>query len=95
MHIVSAYQARRNFSELIERAFYQNERIQIERNKKRMAWLVGDPFMAAVEKLLAESPGLMETLAIMLDDEMMAAIRQGDREVREGKTIPIAKALDD
>jgi hypothetical protein len=31
----------------------------------------------------------------MLDEELMAAIKQGTKEVKEGKTIPIDKALKD
>ena len=92
---VSAYQVRRNFAELLELAYYRNTQIKIERNKKPMARLVGEPFMAAVEKLLQTDPALAETIAIMLDDDMMTAIEKGNQQVKAGKTIPITKALED
>jgi len=92
---VSAYQVRRNLAELLELAYYKNAQIKIERNKKPMARLVGEPFMLAVEKLLSDDPALAETISIMLDDELMDAIETGNQQVAAGKTIPIEKALED
>jgi hypothetical protein len=95
MNVFPISKARKRLPELLERAFYQNERIQIERNKKPMAWIVGEPFMRAVYSLMRGNPGLAETLEIMMDDELMEAIEQGTREVAQGKTIPIEEALKD
>ncbi len=92
---VSAYEVRRNLSELMELAYYKNAQIKIERNSKPMARLVGEPFMAVIEKLLADDPALAETISIMLAGDMMAAIETGTKEVKAGKTIPIEKALQD
>lgn len=95
MTTVSSYEARRNFAQLLELAFYKNEQILIKRNKKPMARLVGEPFMNAIEKLLTADPNLAETLAIMLDKDLMKVIEQGNKGVKAGKTIPIEKALED
>ena len=92
---VSAYQVRRNLAELLELAYYRHAQIKIERNNKPMARLVGEPFMLAVEKLLAADPALAETISIMLDDELMNAIEKGNQQVASGKTIPIEKALEE
>ncbi|MFC1961122.1 hypothetical protein ACFLYO_10470 [Chloroflexota bacterium] len=76
MTVVSAYEARRKFAELLETAFYQNAQIHIHRNKKPMARLVGEPFMQAIDQLIKADPGLADTLAIMLNDEVQTALQE-------------------
>lgn len=98
MTTVSTYEARQNLAKLLELAFYKGEKIKVERNKRAMAWIVGDPTMRAIEHLIdyiiEHEPALADTLAILMDKEIMEAIRQGTREVEEGKTIPLEKALE-
>lgn len=99
MTTVSTYEARQNLARLVELAFYKGEKIQIERNKKPMAWLVGVPLMNAIDRVIAhlsrEDPAWADTLAILADEEIMQAIREGGEEVKQGKTIPIKRALED
>jgi hypothetical protein len=38
-------------------------------------------------------PALADTLAIMLDPALAAALEQGQKEVREGKLLPIESIL--
>ena len=95
MTVVTAHEARRHFAELLETAFYQNAQIRIHRNKKPMARLVGEPFMQAIEQLIATQPNLADTLAIMVDGDLMAAIEEGTVEVKAGKTIPIETVLEE
>ncbi len=52
MITVQTHQARKELAKLIEEVYYRNERVQILRNKRSMAWLVGDPYMQAIEKLI-------------------------------------------
>lgn len=52
MITVQTHQARKELAKLIEEVYYRNERVQILRNKRSMAWLVGDPYMPAIEKLI-------------------------------------------
>ncbi len=47
----------------------------------------GKPVLAVMSWDLYES--VTETMAIMSDPEMMAAFRQGVRELKEGKAIPL------
>lgn len=49
---VQTHVARKNLANLIEEAFYKNERVQILRNKRPMAWLIGDNYMKAIEKMV-------------------------------------------
>jgi hypothetical protein len=99
MTTVSAHEARQKFAELIELAFYKNAQIRIERNKKPMAWIVGEPFMkvidSVIDHIIEHEPAIADTLAIMLDDNIRAVIEQGTREIKEGKLIPIESILDE
>lgn len=97
MSKISAHEARRNFSKLLELAFYKNRRIQIERNRKPMAWLVGEPFMQAVEEMIEHiiehQPALADTLAITLDDDIRATIDRSREEWRKGQKIPLEEIV--
>ncbi len=99
MTVVSAHEARRHFAELLETAFYQNARIRIQRNNKPMAWLVGEPFMAAMDQiidtLIEHKPAMADTLAILLDENLRQVIEQGTEELQAGKTLPIERLLDE
>lgn len=50
----------------------------------------GKPVLAIMPWDLYES--IMETLEIMGDEDLMAALRQGIKEIKEGKTIPWEQA---
>lgn len=97
MTTVSAYQARSNLAQFVELAFYRNEQIRIERNKKPMARIVGEPLMQTMDKLIdyivKYKPALADTLAITVDDEIRGTIEQSRKEWRAGKKISIEEAL--
>lgn len=99
MTSISAHEARTKFAEFVERAFYQNQKFQVKRNDKAMAWIVGEPFMIAVDQmvdyLITHEPAVADTLAIMLDDDLRQMIEQGNQEIKEGKTLPLESILDD
>lgn len=91
MTTVTTDQARKNLAQLLELAFYKNEMIQIKRNQRAMGWIVGKPFMDALEMLLGENPGLADTLDIFLDEKLKASIDRSIREGKAGKAVPIEK----
>ena len=99
MSTVTTDEARKNFSKLIELAFYKNQLTRVKRNKTPMAWIVGEPFMQRlgqfVDYLIEHEPALADTLAITLDDDIREAIETGTKEVKDGKLIPIRNILDD
>ena len=99
MPTVSAYEARQNFAELLELAFYKDKQFLIRRNKKPMARLVGEPFMASVSRLvdyiMEHEPTLADTLAIELDDGIRKAITRSRKEAKQGKLVPIETILND
>lgn len=96
---VSTKEAKNNFSRLIELAHFKNRQIEIRRNQRPMAWLVGTSFMQAVGQLLEyagkHKVGWAETVEVLSDPELMAAIEEGQEAVRAGKTLPIEQALEE
>jgi prevent-host-death family protein len=53
----------------------------------------GEPVLAILPWDLYES--IMETLEILSDEELMAALRQSIKEVSEGKTVPWDRAREE
>lgn len=94
MTIVTTDEARKNLAQLLELAFYRNEFIQIKRNQRPMGWIVGEPFMDALETLLKDNPGLADTLEILLDDNLRADLDRSIEEGRAGNAVPIKAAWD-
>ena len=72
-------QARAMLSQLPERLSAENRAVALTRH--------GKPVLAVMPWDLFES--IMETMEIMGDAEMMAALRQGIEDVREGNLIPL------
>ena len=92
---IKALDARQRLGELLELVYYKGEQFRIVRKDKPMARLIGEPFIAAIEKVLKHNPRLAETIEIMLDEEAMQAIKKGTQEIREGKIIPLEEVLND
>ena len=94
--IVPLEQARKHLGELIQQAHYKSRPFILTRNKKPMAALIGtDVFESYLEWLEQHNPGLADTLAIMCNPDVQKAIDAGDRDVAEGRTVPIETLLDD
>ena len=72
-------QARAMLSQLPERLIAENRAVALTRH--------GKPVLAVMPWELFES--IMETMEIMGDVDMMAALRQGIEDVREGNLIPL------
>ncbi len=98
MSIISAHNARQKLSELLELAYYKDERIQVRRNNKPMAWIVGEPFMDAIHHLLdhimTHQPELADSLAISLDADIRRTIEASRQETAAGQVFPLASILD-
>ena len=72
-------QARAMLTQLPERLSAENRAVALTRH--------GKPVLAVMPWELFES--IMETMEIMGDVDMMAALRQGIEDVREGNLIPL------
>jgi prevent-host-death family protein len=68
-------EARANFSKLVDLASTTHERFEITRNGSRAAVLLGAD----------DYDSLVETLEILNDPDAMAAIREGESDIAEGR----------
>ena len=82
---IQALEARQKLGELLELVFYQSQQFRITRKNKVMARLVGEPFMKVIEQLIADDPGLGDTIAILLNDEVRQALDESEKDVRAGR----------
>lgn len=94
---IQALDARQRLGELLELVYYQGKRFRIARKDKSMAWIVGEPFMVEISRIvdhiIVHEPALADTLAITLDHHLQSAITQGTQEVKERKTVPVESIL--
>lgn len=86
-------QLRQQMGEVVDRVYYQWQQFRIIRKDKAMARLVNEEYMRAIEDLITADPAVADTLSLMLNDEAMRIIKQGEQEWRAGERIPLAAAL--
>ncbi|HCS78890.1 TPA: hypothetical protein DIV55_04050 [Patescibacteria group bacterium] len=96
---IQALEARRKFGELLERVYYQNVKFRITRKDKPMAYLVGNEYVQTVntiiDYIIENEPALSDTLALTLNKEFQEIVKQGTKEIKAGKLIPIETILED
>jgi hypothetical protein len=85
---------RSRLGELLEQSFYQQRQFRIVRKNKPMARLVSEPFMQALEHMMASDPALAETLEILANKEMMEAIEQGTQDIAQKNLFPLEATLE-
>lgn len=90
---LSTMQLRQQMGEVIERVYYQYQQFRIVRKDKPMARLVNEDYMQAIDELIEADPALADTLALMLNDEAMHIITQGEKEWEAGERIRLEDAL--
>src|SRR4051812_5914013 len=97
MNTVTTDTARRNLSQLLEQVYYHGTHIQIRRNKRPMAWLVGASFLTQLNKLVEllqdSNPALVDTMELLLDTDVMDAIRESNADIEAGRVRPLADIL--
>lgn len=79
MTTIPLAEARANLSRLVDDAVETHERIEVTRNGRRAAVLMSADDYDAV----------METLDILGDPSLIAAIREGEAELARGEGIPL------
>lgn len=75
MTTLAVADARANFSKIVDLASTTHERFEVTRNGRRVAVLLG----------AEDYDGLMETIEILSDPELMAGIREGQQDQAEGR----------
>lgn len=95
-NIIPINQARQHLGEIVEEAHFLSKPFMITRGNKPMAALIGaKEFQAFIDYLEKTNPGLADTLAIMANPEIEAILEEGEKNIKEGKTIPFEKWLED
>ena len=95
LQVVGAYQARQNFGELLEKAFYQGENFLVKRGKKRMAYLIGQPTMIDIFELMGKDQALADTLAILTNPSVKKIIENGGQDIKANKTHSLKSLLEE
>lgn len=95
-HTLSISEAQRELTRLPDQFSEQNDAFTVTRyGKPVLAILPFDTYQTMRETISAlqeKIQALQETLEILQDDELMAAFRQGVRDIEEGRVIPWEEA---
>jgi hypothetical protein len=87
------FNAGKHLTAWLEIVYGQAQQVQITRHDKPLARLVSEPFMQAIDRLIAADPALADTLALMLNQAAQAAISRSRREYRAGQAVPVTEVL--
>ena len=83
-------EARKNLSELVNEAYYEGKLFGISKGKKPMGVLIGSKtWKEIIETIEMHDQGYADTLAITADPELQAILKKGEKDVEEGKLIPM------
>ncbi len=77
--VISAFQARQNFGQLLDEARYKGLRFLVERAGKPMAVVIG----------IEEWENIMETLEELNDPEYLESVKEARREIELGQTLTL------
>lgn len=91
--VIGAYQARQNFGELLEMAYYQGKQFLVKRGNKPMAYLLGEPTVEALFELIDSDPALADTLAILSNPTAKRIIGKGKEDIKAGRVVPLEHLL--
>lgn len=86
---------RQNLSAFIEQAHYTDTQIRLTRHSKPLARLVSEKFMRNLEKLFTQNPEFLETLEVMMDQDVMNTIDDSRAALSRGEVLPLADVLKD
>lgn len=82
---VPIFSARKNLTELINQVRYSGYQVRVNRHDKPMIRFVSEQFMQVIDRLINEDPGLADTIACMLNDEVMSALEDSQDDFQAGK----------
>lgn len=88
--ILQLSEVRKNLSELVNEAYYQGKLFGISKGKKPMGVFIGaKEWKDIVEALEMHDQGLADTLALTADPDLQNILKEGEKELKTGKLIPI------
>jgi antitoxin (DNA-binding transcriptional repressor) of toxin-antitoxin stability system len=87
---IQATDVRKGFADMLNRVAFSNAQYRINRHNKRIARLVPETLMQALETLLETDDGLTETLELMVNGDLLAEIEESIQQSEVGEVRPIA-----
>lgn len=88
--ILQLSEARKNLSELVNQAYYQGRLFGISKGKKPMGIFIGaKEWKEIVETLEMYDQGFADTLALTADHELLAIIKESEKDIKDGKLVPL------
>ncbi len=90
---ISSKEIRYKIGELLNFVFYGGGQVRITRRKRVMAYLVGEPLMTVFNQLIEDDPALADTVALMLNKELMRNINTCQKDTKSEKKKPYKSAI--
>jgi prevent-host-death family protein len=87
-------EARDKLMELTERAHYRFEQFRITRHNKPLARIVSDEYMQVIDQLIEADAGLADTIALMLNQDALNAIKESMEAVQRGEIVSMREFHD-
>ena len=83
-------EARKNLSELVNEAYYEGKLFGISKGKKPMGVFIGLREWQKIIKVIEKhDQGLADTLAITADPELQNVLKEGEKDIKSGKLVPL------
>ena len=83
-------EARKNLSELVNEAYYEGKLFGISKGKKPMGVFIGLREWQKIIKVIEKhDQGLADTLAITPDPELQNVLKEGEKDIKSGKLVPL------
>lgn len=93
MHMGTMFQlaeARKNLSELLNKAYYEGKLFGISKGNKPMGVLIGaKEWKVIIETIEMHDQGRADTLAITADPELQNFLTESEKEISSRKLIPL------
>jgi prevent-host-death family protein len=92
--VIPINEARKHLGELVQEAHYRGKPFILTRNKKPMATIIGtEEFNQMLEVIEKKDYALADTLAIMFNPEVRGVLKQGEKDIADGKVLPFDEKL--
>lgn len=90
---VHIFNARKNLTELINQVRYSGHQVRVHRYDKPMVRIVSEQYMRVIDRIIAENPGLADTIAAMLNEDDTSAIEDSQTDFRAGRVRPLERKV--
>lgn len=85
---VKSHELRRNLSDFLAQVHYQGAQLIVNRWNQKIARIVPETYIDAIEKLLKQDPALADTLELIINDDLRNTLEASEREASSGHLQP-------